>query len=127
LSDILKRTPGGNSELLGSQSETDFIEYCGIQFKKTSTVPTTTISSNTYYVTYIVGDDAVFSVSLGKTPGGGMNLQPRIGFAKPGSSSGYDPAGVIGGWAAYNFKWTASPRPNSTMALRRLISMTSTS
>lgn len=100
LTDILKRTDAGNATLLGSQSETDFIEYCGIQFKKTSTVPTTTISSNTYYVTYIVGDDAVYSVSLGKTPGGSMNLQPKIAFAKPGGS-GYDPAGVIGGWAAY--------------------------
>lgn len=90
------------SKLLGPQSEMDFIEYAGVKFKKTSTVPTTTISSNTYYVTYIVGDDAVFSVSLGANPSSGeMNLKPRIGFAKPNTSSGWDPAGVIGGWAAY--------------------------
>ena len=42
----------------------DVIRFAGVTFKQTSTAPTVTISSNTYYNTYIFGDDAIFSVFL---------------------------------------------------------------
>jgi hypothetical protein len=47
--------------------------------KQTSTAPTVTISGNTYYNSYIFGDDAIFSVFLGKNPeDGSKNYDEKL-------------------------------------------------
>lgn len=64
LSDIIKRGADANKLFAPLQNE-QVIEFAGIKFKQTTTAPTTTISGNTYYQTYIFADDAIFSVFLG--------------------------------------------------------------
>ena len=71
LSDIIKRDPERAKMLFELPSNEDTISFAGVTFKQTSTAPTVTISSNTYYNTYIFGDDAIFSVFLGKNPNDG--------------------------------------------------------
>ena len=68
LTDILKRTPDMARQLFELPKNEDVVRFAGVTFKQTSTAPTVTISSNTYYNTYIFGDDAIFSVFLGKNP-----------------------------------------------------------
>jgi len=66
LTDILKR--GGDAsiaKLTSPVSNDGGIVFAGVRFKQTTTAPTVTISSNTYYQTYIFADDAIFSVFLG--------------------------------------------------------------
>jgi N4-gp56 family major capsid protein len=71
LSDILKRNESSYGKLLDPISNEDTITFAGVKFKQTTTAPTSVIASNTYYNTYIFGDDAIFSVFLGKNPESG--------------------------------------------------------
>jgi hypothetical protein len=71
LSDIIKRDDSMRKMLFELPSNEDTISFAGVTFKQTSTAPTVTISGNTYYNTYIFGDDAIFSVFLGKNPNDG--------------------------------------------------------
>ena len=64
LTDILKRDEAMRSMLFELPKNEDVIKFGGVKFKQTTTAPTVTISSNTYYNTYIFGDDAIFSVFL---------------------------------------------------------------
>ena len=66
LTDIVKRDPEMAKMLFELPKNDDVISFAGVTFKQTSTAPTVTISSNTYYNTYIFGDDAIFSVFLNK-------------------------------------------------------------
>ena len=66
--DIVKRDPEMAKMLYELPKNDDVIKFAGVTFKQTSTAPTVTISGNTYYNTYIFGDDAIFSVFLGKNP-----------------------------------------------------------
>lgn len=97
LTDILKRNESTVDKLMGPLDNDGTFEFAGTRFKQTTTCPTTTISSNTYYSTYIVGDDAVFSVFLGKDEGGGRNYKLNVQEA-PSSGSVSDPARQIGGY-----------------------------
>lgn len=73
LTDILKRNESTVSKLMAPLSNEDVIEFAGVRFKQTTTAPTTTIASNTYYNTYIFADDALFSIFLGKNPESGQS------------------------------------------------------
>ena len=66
LTDILKRGDDTRMKLLAPISNDEAVEFAGVKFKQTSTAPTVTIGGNTYYNTYIYGDDALFAVFLGK-------------------------------------------------------------
>lgn len=102
LTDILKRNESTVDKLFSPISNDEAIEFAGIRFKQTTTAPTVTISSNTYYNTYIYSDDAIFSVFLGKNPQTGEKAyRLSIGQA-PANGSVADPVRVIGGWVAYN-------------------------
>lgn len=68
LTDILKRSDSMRNMLFELPKNDDVITFAGVTFKQTTTAPTVTISGNTYYNTYIFGDDAIFSVFLGKNP-----------------------------------------------------------
>ena len=76
----------------------DTIEFAGIRFKQTTTAPSTTISSNTYYNTYIFADDAIFSVFLGKNPESGEKNYRLMIQEAPSQGSVSDPARQIGGF-----------------------------
>ena len=107
--------------------DNDYVSFAGIHFKQTTTCPTTTISSKTYYESYIFGEDALLAVDLGKTKMDEKNYRLPIKLADPNGSVS-DPAGMIGGWVAYNCKFTVSLPPNaSTGRLRRIQSETGVS
>lgn len=104
------------------------VDIAGVRFIETTTVPTSAdfpSSGKTGYHTYVVGKDAVFSVSLGATEvPGEKNFRIIARNWEPDKS---DPAGVIGSSIAYNFKYAAIRRPGSVMALRRIRSEASIS
>jgi hypothetical protein len=128
LTDILKR--GGDSgmqKLFAPLANEDVIEFAGARFKQTTTAPSVTISSNTYYNTYLFSDDALFSVFLGKNPESGEKNYRLMVQEAPAQGSVSDPARQIGGWVSYNVKYTNTLRPGSTMVIRRLQSETSSS
>ncbi len=129
--DILKRDSGNESTLLqrGIQGF-NVVDIAGVRFIETNTVATSAdfpSSSKTGYHTYIVGQDAVISVSLGAmdVPDGERNF--RLITQKHGPSLA-DPAGVIGASVAYNFKYVATGPPGTGAAavrMRRIRSETS--
>ena len=99
LTDILKRGSDADRKLLmTTPSNEDAITFGGAKFKQTTTCPTVTISSNTYYETYVVGDDAVFSVFLGKNPESGEKNYKLFVQMAPENGSVSDPSRVIGGF-----------------------------
>lgn len=127
LTDILKRGDASDrSKLFTIPGNDDVIEFAGTKFKQTTTAPTTTIGGNTYFSSYIYGDDALFSVFLGKSEAGDKNYRLFIQNA-PENGSVSDPARQIGGWCSYNVKFTNTLPPGSTMRLRRIQSETSSS
>ena len=62
------------------------------------TAPTVTISGNTYYNTYVFGDDAIFSVFLGRNPNDGSKNYKLFIQTAPDQGSVSDPARQIGGY-----------------------------
>ena len=127
LTDILKRDSGSHDKLFGPISNEEAVVFAGVRFKQTTTAPSVTISSNTYYNTYIYSDDALFSVFLGKNPESGEKNYHLMIQEAPQNGSVSDPARQIGGWVSYNTKFTNTLRPGSTMVIRRLQSETSSS
>lgn len=126
LTDIIKR--GDMAEkLMAPLANEDVVTFAGIKFKQTTTAPSSTISSNTYYNTYIYADDALFSVFLGKNPESGEKNYRLLIQEAPSQGSVSDPARQIGGWVSYNVKYTNTLRPGSTMVIRRIQSETSSS
>jgi N4-gp56 family major capsid protein len=127
--DVLKHVESGKSELQRGIQGFRVIEIAGVRFVETTTVPTTSnfpSASKTGYHTYIVGKDAIFSVSLGSTEiPGERNFRLMVNSYKNGSVA--DPAGVIGSSIAYNFKYAAIRRPGTVMTLRRVRSEASIS
>lgn len=127
LTDILKRTPSMAEKLFAPLSNDEVIEFAGTRFKQTTTAPSGTVSGVTKYNTYIFADDAIFSVFLGKNPESGEKNYKLMIQEAPAQGSVSDPARQIGGWVAYNVRYTNTNRPGSTMTLRRLQSQTSSS
>jgi len=102
LTDILKRGDNGREMLLAPVSNEDAITFAGVKFKQTSTAPTVTIGGNTYYNTYIYGDDALFAIFLGRNPETNERNYKLLVQEAPQQGSVSDPARQIGGWVAYN-------------------------
>lgn len=99
LTDILKRSADGQEKLLAPVPNEDTITFGGVKFKQTTTTPTTTISGNTYYNTYLFADDALFSVFLGKNPQTGEKNYRLLIQEAPAQGSVADPARQIGGYS----------------------------
>jgi N4-gp56 family major capsid protein len=127
LTDILKRNESTVNKLFGPLPNEEVVEFAGARFKQTTTAPTTTISGNTYYQTYIFADDSLFSVFLGRNPETGEKNYRLMIQEAPAQGSVSDPARQIGGWVSYNVKYTNTLRPGSTMVIRKLQSETSSS
>lgn len=96
LTDILKRGDSTREQLLMPLSNEDVVTFAGGKFKQTSTAPSVTISGNTYYNTYIFGDDAMFAVFLGKNPDSGERNYRLLIQEAPANGSTSDPARMIG-------------------------------
>lgn len=133
--DILKYTESGSQSMLRGIQGYRVIDLAGVRFIETTTVPTTAnfpSSGKTGYHTYVVGQDAVFAVSLGATDvPNERNFQLIVKNYGRGDANQADPANVIGATIAYNFKFVAIRRPgaadNTGMALKRIRSEASIS
>lgn len=80
ITDILKRNESTVDKLIAPLANDEVLDFAGCRFKQTTTAPSSTISSNTYYNTYIYADDALFSVFLGKNPESGeKNYRQNLG------------------------------------------------
>lgn len=128
--DIMKHYQAGAETLQRGVSGYRVLDLAGVRYIETTTVPTYAnypSTGKTGYATYIVGKDAIFTVSLGNTQipnQRNFNLITRNWDQNPSSA---DPAGVIGASVAYNFKFAALPRPNSVPTFRRVQSEASIS
>lgn len=126
--DILKHVQTGVDELVRGVQGYRIIELSGVRYIETTTVPTYAnypSSGKTGYATYIVGMDAMFTVSLGATAIPDQNNFNLI--TRTWDPSVSDPANVIGASIAYNFKYAAVTRPNAVPTFRRVRSESSIS
>lgn len=123
--DVLKHVESGVQSMLRGIQGYRVIDLAGVRWIETTTVPTSNnfpSAGKTGYHAYVVGKDAVFSVSLGATEvPGDRNFKLIVRNWEPSVA---DPAGVIGSSVAYNFKFGVVRRPgeaNSTgMTMRRV-------
>lgn len=92
ITDILKRNESTVNKLMAPLSNEEVLEFAGARFKQTTTCPSVTLSSNTYYNTYIYADDALFSVFLGKNPESGEKNYRLMIQEAPAQGSVSDPA-----------------------------------
>jgi N4-gp56 family major capsid protein len=126
--DILKHVQSGVNELTRGVQGYRVIELSGVRYIETTTVPTYAnypSTGKTGYATYVVGKDAIFTVSLGATQvPNEKNFRLITRNWEPDKS---DPAGVIGASIAYNFKFAALARPNAVPTFRRVQSEASIS
>lgn len=128
LTDILKRTGGEVNKLLelpAGGDTVDAIEFAGGRFYETTLVNITAnyaSSSKNGLRTYLFGKDGVISISLGQSEGTDLgdgdwrNL--KVWLRKLDEPSLPDPSRLIGGFTSYNFKYTSTLPPDTTMRLR---------
>jgi N4-gp56 family major capsid protein len=106
--DILKYHKEGSEELQRGIQGYRVIDIAGIRFIETTTASQFTnfpSSGKTGLGTYVIGQDAVFSVSLGATEiPEQRNYQVIVRNWEPSAA---DPARVVGASCAYNFKYAA--------------------
>lgn len=112
--DILKYHKEGSEELMRGVQGYRVIDVAGARFIETTTASTFASfpsGTKTGYGTYVVGQDAVFSVSLGATEiPEQRNYQLIVRNWEPSVA---DPARVVGASCAYNFKYAAMRVPQS--------------
>jgi N4-gp56 family major capsid protein len=76
-------------------------------------------SANIAYSGLVIGKDAIFTSSLGKTKLGQKNFGVKVSKFSAGDNS-LDPAGVIAAAASYNFFFGVSRRPGAIPGVRRI-------
>src|SRR5271166_754180 len=112
--DVLKYHREGSEELQRGIQGYRVVDLAGCRFIETTTTSTYASfpsGSKTGYGTYVVGQDAVFSVSLGATEiPEQRNFQIIVRNWEPSAA---DPARVVGASAAYNFKYAAMRVPQN--------------
>jgi N4-gp56 family major capsid protein len=112
--DILKYHKEGSEELMRGVQGYRVIDIAGVRFIETTTASIyqdTPAAGLTAFGTLIVGQDAVFSVSLGATEiPEQRNFQLIVRNWEPSAA---DPARVIGASCAYNFKYAAMRVPQA--------------
>jgi len=126
--DILKHYQAGAEQLQRGVQGYRVIELSGVRYIETTTVPTYAnfpSSGKTGYATYVVGMNAIFTVSLGAT--GVPNENNFRLITRNWEPDKSDPAGVVGASIAYNFKFAALARPNAVPTFRRVQSEASIS
>ena len=126
VSDVLKRSEAGASELQRGIQGFRVAEFAGVRFIETNTTGSTAAfpsGAKVGYHTYVIGMDAIFTVSLGSTeiP---QDRNFRLSVDR-WSRSVSDPAGVIGATVAYNFRFAALRAPGAVNRLRQIRAETS--
>ncbi|KKM05227.1 hypothetical protein LCGC14_1756230 [marine sediment metagenome] len=126
VSDVLKRSESGAGELQRGIQGFRVAEFAGVRFIETNTTGSTAAfpsGAKVGYHTYVIGMDAIFTVSLGSTeiP---QDRNFRLSVDR-WSRSVSDPAGVIGATVAYNFRFAALRAPGAVNRLRQIRSETS--
>jgi len=129
LVDVLKHTIEGQMRLeelpAPDGDEVQVMDWGGATFYQTTLVtqtPNFLSSGKTALRTYLVGEDGVIAISLGKKEGTQIgdgdwrNLQ--LWMRKLDEPSGFDPSRMIGGFTSYNTKYTVTLVPDTTMRLR---------
>lgn len=76
-------------------------------------------TAHTAYEAVVIGKDAIYASSLGKTQLGQKNFGVKVSKFPAGSNS-LDPAGQISAAASYNFFFGVSRRPGAIPGLRRV-------
>lgn len=139
LVDVIKRTTEGVQrlrELSSSDNESvPVVEWAGVRFGTSTFVKQTPNyqghAGYTALRTYIIGKDALFTISLGAKDntnigdGDWRNLETWV--KRLTEPSGYDPARMIGGFASYNAKMAAALVPDSTQRVRIIDSVSNIS
>jgi hypothetical protein len=129
LVDVLKRTAEGNERLrelpAPDGDAVAVIDWGGATFFQSTFVKQTPNYSGTTQTglrTYLVGRDGVISISFGAKEntqvGDGNWRNLSVWVRRLTEPSGYDPSRMIGGFASYNFMWTCTLPPDTTMRLR---------
>jgi N4-gp56 family major capsid protein len=112
--DILKHVDSGVNDMKRGIQGYRVIDLAGVRFIETTTSSTFAnfpSGTKTGYGTYVVGQDAVFSVSLGATEiPEQRNFQLMVRNWEPSVA---DPARVVGASVAYNFKYAVSRVPQN--------------
>jgi hypothetical protein len=122
--DILKYHKEGAEELMRGVQGYRVIDIAGVRFIETTTATVTVGTAAPFqgvnlFGTYIVGQDAVFSVSLGATEiPEQRNFQLIVRNWEPSAA---DPARVIGASCAYNFKYAAIRVPQAAGLVPRFM------
>lgn len=136
ITDTLKRTAEGQEKLRELPSpdgdEVPVLEWAGVRFHQTTLVTTTANylgSGSSALRTYIVGEDGLIAISLGKKEGigDGDHRNLKLFMAKVNGPSISDPAGVIGGWTSYNTKFVVTLPPDTTQRIRFIDSVSTIS
>jgi N4-gp56 family major capsid protein len=128
--DVLKRSVEGTNllkELPGGEGEyVEAVEWAGVRFYET-TVVTQTLNYQSHagvtaYRTYIYGQNGVITISMGAKEntqiGDGDWRNLKVITKRYDDSSVSDPAGMIGGSAAYNFNFALGVVPDTTGRVR---------
>jgi N4-gp56 family major capsid protein len=129
MTSVLKYTESGQNVLQRGVQGFRVFDWRGARIIETTTVPTTAdvpAAGKTAYSAYVVGQNAVFTVSLGATDvPGERNF--RLMVKNYADADRADPAAVIGASCGYNFKFAAIRRPGTTLGLHRIRSEVSIS
>lgn len=138
LTDVLKRTVEGQGKLSELPSpdgdEVPVLEWAGVRFYQ-STIVTQTLnyqaqSGKTALRTYIIGENGVITISLGKKEnsmiGNGDWRNLKLWMYKTSEPTPSDPARVIGGWTSYNVKFVPTLVPDTTQRSRYIDAVAST-
>jgi hypothetical protein len=131
VTDILKRTAEGQEKLSelptgDGEDNVPVLDWAGVTFHSTTVVTVTpnylAQSGVTALRTYIVGENGVITISLGKkensmiSDGNWRNMELWTNrYTTPSNS---DPSRSIGGSTAYNVKFVPTLVPDTTMRLR---------
>ena len=129
ITDVLKRTAEGAQKLRELPSPdgdmVPVLDWGGVRFHQSTLVkqtPNYQGHGTTALRTYIIGADALFTISLGAKDntdiGDGDWRNLEVWMKRITEPSGYDPSRMIGGFASYNCKMTASLPPDVVQRLR---------
>jgi hypothetical protein len=129
ITDVLKRSAEGQEKLMELPApdgdDVQVLDWAGVSFHQTTMVTQTAnylASGSIALRTYIVGEDGLIAISLGKKEssqiGDGDWRNLKLWMYKQETPTPGDPARVIGGWTSYNVKFTATLPPDPIQRIR---------
>lgn len=116
-----KAASNGITAEFGSGNPNRVATIAGCELFESNNVPSYSnyqAGGHTAYATYVVGRNAIFGSSLGKTSLGQKNFSVEMRRYDQGNA--LDPAGLIRAAVVYNFFYGAATRPGSVNGFRRI-------